>query len=812
MTTSPANISETEAIRLAESYVAAWQNDQAIEMLRLHASPNDPRRFALLAKAFFQRGDTKGDVYSSHFFASRAMEFGVETNQLRAIRAIAAFRKELYAEAVEYFSKYVKENSPAVAQFSLGASLYHLGRPAEALPWLERAVAAQPRKAEFADYLARAKAAANGTEAPRAPRAWEKAKFRLGGPYDKRPLGQPTPYRTNAVSILRGVAEKPRDFDWLEKNIPCQAKCPANTDIPGYLGAIYRGEYDLAYKINLHDNVFPAVLGRVCSRPCESECRHGWPGLGKPVAICFSKRSTADFKKQGIVVLDPWFPKTGKKIAVIGAGPGGLAAARNLALMGHDVTVYEKHERPGGMMNQGIPEFRLPRDVVDREIEQVRRQGVKIVCNTSVGKDFPLEKLLNENDAVVMACGTLRPNLLNIPGKDLKGIHHGLPFLLEANEFHRATVGESVVIIGGGFTAMDCARTAARLGAGTVELELETDEKGQPAVMKLKGETVKVLYRRSQSEMLITPGELEELNHEGIPMQFMVAPVAFVGENGRVKAMKFVRTEMGPPDATGRARPVQIPGSEFEIPTDTVLLATGQFPDAEWIEDELKKRLVEKDGWLKSGREQKTLLDKLFVAGDFGPGASTLIQAIAHGKDCARQVDELVMGEKRLKDVAVVEDATKSGRIREMDYVERQPMRMQPVAERTQTSEVEMGYTPAGATDETQRCYLCHYKYEIDPDKCIYCDWCIKAKPRPNCIVKISDLIYDQEDRIVGFHRAKNTEQTKQIWINQSDCIRCNACVEACPVDAISVQKVSKRLARSSDGALTIDQPMRFEV
>lgn len=810
----PANATEADAIRLAESYIAGFQPDLAIEALRFHGAPNDAKRCALLAKAYFQRGDARGDIYSSHFFATRANELGLETNQLRAIRAVAAFRKELYAEAVDCFSRYVTESSPSVAQFSLGVSLFKLGRTAEALPWLERAHNAQPRKAEFSEFLDEArKVAAGGVPtAATKPRVWEKAKFRLGGPLDTRPEGVPSPYRTNAVSMLRGIADKPRDFDWLEKNIPCQSKCPAGTDIPSYLNAVYRGDYEAAYKINLHDNVFPAVLGRVCSRPCESECRHGWPGLGKPVAICFSKRSAADFRKQGLVVMDPWFPKSGKKVAVVGAGPGALAAGRNLALMGHDVTVYEKHERPGGMMNQGIPEFRLPRAVIDHEIEQIRRQGVKIVCNTEIGKDIPLRQLIADNDAVVMACGTLRPNLLNIPGKDLKGIHHGLPFLLEANEYQRAVVGENVVIIGGGFTAMDCARTAARLGAHSVELELETTAEGLPAVMKLKGESVKVLYRRSQTEMLITPGELEELTHEGIPMHFMVAPVSYVGENGRVKAMRFVRTEMGEPDATGRAKPVVIPGSEFEIPADTVLLATGQFPDGEWIDGELRDRVVEKDGWLRSGPRQKTALDKLFVAGDFGPGASTLIQAIAHGKDCARQVDEFLMGEVRLKDVALVEDAVKTGRIREMDAVERQPMPMLPIPMRTRNAEVELGFTREDSVEETQRCYLCHYKYEIDPDKCIYCDWCIKAKPRPNCIVKISSLIYDHEDRIVGYHRARNTEETKEIWINQSDCIRCNACVEACPVDAISVQRVGKRLQRVADGALTADLPVKFEL
>ena len=809
--------SDPALLRQAEALLALKQNDQAIDLLRSQDAPNDAPRCALLARAYFQRGDTRGDVYSSHFFAARAMELGLKNNQLLAIRAIAAYRKELYDEAVEYFARYVKPDAPSATQFMYGLSLLELGHAADAVQWLERALAARPERKDYAEALARAREV-SGATTPRKGvhppvRAWLRAPHGLGGPADQRSLDTPTPYRSNALSRLRGHASAPRDFEWLKKNIPCQAKCPAGTDIPGYLNAVYRGDYDHAYKINLHDNVFPAVLGRVCSRPCESECRHGWPGLGEPVAICFSKRSSADFKKQGQVVLEPWFPSSGKKIAVVGSGPAGLATARNLALLGHDVTVLEKHSVPGGMMNQGIPEFRLPRDIIDHEIGQVRLQGVKIECNKAVGSApgaTPLKQLLNEHDAVVLACGTLRPNLLDIPGGDLKGIRHGLPFLLDANEGRDTGIGESVVVIGGGFTAMDCARTAARLGAKTVELELETTKGGDAAVLKLKGENVKVLYRRSQSEMLITPGELDELNHEGIPMQFMVAPVAYVGENGRVKAMRFVRTEMGEPDASGRRRPVEVPGSEFEIPADTVLLATGQFPDTAWIEDELRHQLAGKDGWLKSGREQKTALEKLFVAGDFATGASTLIQAIAHGKECARQIDRFLTGEERLKDVALIEDAAGSGRIREMDYVDRQPMPMLPLEQRTLTSEVEKGFTREGSVDETQRCYLCHYKYEIDPDQCIYCDWCIKAKPRPDCIVRVSSLIYDAQDRITGFHRAKTTEGTKLIWINQADCIRCNACVDACPVDAISVQRVSRRTERKSDGQLTIDLPLKI--
>lgn len=796
-------------VREAEWLIGVCKYDDAIAVLRSQESPNDVRLCTLLAKAYHSRGDTRGDVYSSHYFATRAQELGSTDPQLPAIIAIGFFKKQRYDEAIRHFLTYVNEHSGHATQHTLGLAYLYNQQPKEALPWLKRALEKAPQREAYAEAVNKAESGVTGAAAP----AWKRAPQNLGGPKDVRPLNAPSPYRHSAVSTLRGLADQPKDFYWLDKNIPCQKACPAGTDIPSYLAAIYRGDYDRAYKINLHDNVFPAVLGRVCSRPCESECRHGWDGLGEPVAICFSKRSAADFKTQGLVVMDPWFPPTGKKIAVVGAGPAGLATARNLALMGHTVTVFEKHDKPGGMMNQGIPEFRLPRKVIDQEIEQIRRQGVEIICNAPIGPDRPLEKLVAEHDAVVLASGTLRPNLLDIPGADLAGIRHGLEFLLEANDLRKSDVGEHIVVIGGGFTAMDCARTAARLGAQTVELDFETTEKGEPVILSPKGESVKVLYRRSQSEMLITPGELEELQHEGIPMHFMVSPKAYVDDGqGRVKAMRFVRTQLGDPDASGRRKPEEIPGSEFEIPADTVLLATGQFPQTSFIEGALRDALVDRDQWLKSGRKQKTAVDKIFVAGDFATGAQTLIQAIAHGKDCARAVDEFLMGEVRLQDMAVVEDVTVSGRIREMDYVERQPMPAIPVEKRGLVAEVETGFTPSLAVDETQRCYLCHYKYEIDTDKCIYCDWCIKAKPRPDCIVKVSNLIYDNQERVVGYTRALNSETTKLIWINQADCIRCGACVDACPVDAISIQKVGKRLVRTADQQPTNDLPVTFGV
>jgi len=633
--------------------------------------------------------------------------------------------------------------------------------------------------------------AAAKREDQQAPVSLAPQEYQLGGWNEQRPeVAAPLP--ACALSRLNGQADQPKDFDWLAKNIPCQKACPAATDIPGYLAAIYEGRHDEAYLINLRDNVFPAILGRVCARPCEAECRHGWDGLGEPVAICFSKRSAADFKQQELVVLDKWFAPSGKRVAVVGSGVAGLTAARQLALLGHQVRVYEKHSIPGGMLNQGIPVFRLPRDIIDQEVEQIVALGVEIICNSEIGKTLSLSQLVEQHDAVVMAAGTLRPNLLDLPGKELAGIRHGLDFLLEVNSSGSAEVGEKVIVIGGGFTAMDCARTARRLGATTVHLDEELSGKtAAGSILRMPKESVKVLYRRSVKEMLVTPGELEELAHEQIPMECMVSPKAFIGANGRVTAMQFIRTKLGEPDASGRRRPVEIAGSTFEIPVDTVLLATGQFPDTAWIDAPLRTDLVQEDGWLKSGAGQTTASEKIFAAGDFATGASSLIQSIGHAKDCVREVDRFLTGEVRLRDFALIRDVTDSGRIREMDAVPLQPMPTLGLERRDLPTEVDRGFDAETSIDEAQRCYQCHFKYEIDSDKCVYCDWCVKAKPRPECILKVKELHYDEEGRIVGWDLATTADEVNLIWINQEDCIRCGACVAACPVDAISIQQVS---------------------
>ena len=606
-------------------------------------------------------------------------------------------------------------------------------------------------------------------------------------------MSEPSTDPASALSVARGVGSAAKDFHWLKENIPCQSACPAHTDIPAYLKAIVDGRYDEAYEINLRDNVFPGVMGRVCSRPCEAACRHGEDGLGEPVAICWSKRASADHRAGKPMVLPPLAAPTGKRVVVVGGGPAGLAAARNLALLGHSVVVLEQHERAGGMMVQDIPEFRLPREVVELEIEQIRLTGVEIRCGVALGRDVTLAQLEAEYDAVILAAGTFRPNHLDLPGKELHGIEHGMDFLLKVGQGQEVALGPSVLVIGGGFTAMDCARTAARLGANTVQLGEAPGGRGQIPALKLGAEAVRVLYRRSKEEMLITPGEVEDLQHEGMDLEIMVAPVAYLaGDNGDVRGMRFVRTQMGETDASGRRRPEPIPGSEFELPATTVLLATGQFPDGA-IVGESGKGLVSADGWLATGSAHRTNRPKIFAAGDFATGARTLIDAIAHAKECALVVDEDLVGKRRMNEVALVEDAKATSRTREMDAVPRRKMRLLPVLDRTLRAEVEQGFDQARATEETTRCYLCHHKMEIDESLCTKCDLCLNVKPRADCIIKVSAFTYDETGKISGYQRATDEDKNPRIWINQAECIRCSACIDVCPDDAISLQKVSLR-------------------
>lgn len=568
---------------------------------------------------------------------------------------------------------------------------------------------------------------------------------------DARGTGHAPPHPVDAaLSVREGLARAAKDFDWLAKNVPCRAACPAGTDIPAYLEAIADDRLEDAYRINLRDNVFPAVLGRVCTRPCEPACRHGWPGLGEPVAICHAKRA-ADALEGKPSALPPLFPASERSVGVVGGGAAGLAMARDLARFGHRVTVYERHAQAGGMMVQGIPAFRLPRDIVAREVNQVARAGVDIRCDVEIGRDHTLNQLRADHDAVVLATGTHQPVLPDLPGRDLDGVRHGLPFLKDVNLDREVAVGNRVLVIGGGFTAVDCARAARRLGADRVAM----------------------YYRRSEAEMYITPDEVEEMRAEGVAFETLTAPVRLDGENGRVTSLTVADVELGPPDDSGRRTPVPKAGSERTLEADTVLLATGQ------------RRSADAAG--AEGREG----EGVFLAGDVDTGPASLVDAIGHARACARRVDRFLMGYDRLEDAVEVEKREATGRERAWDDLPRRPMPVLPVDQRELRDEVECGYGESEAREEARRCYLCNLKFEIDNDLCIYCDRCLKVMPVEKCIVKIQGLSYDEQGRITGYAPSKTRKDYNLLYLDQSECIRCGACVEVCPVDCITLQKVT---------------------
>ncbi|MFL2667479.1 MAG: FAD-dependent oxidoreductase [Burkholderiales bacterium] len=579
-----------------------------------------------------------------------------------------------------------------------------------------------------------------------------------------------------ALTQSEGLSSNLRDITWVETNIPCQVACPAGTDIPGYIEAINHGRLDEAYTINFRDNIFPGVLGRVCARPCEDACRHGRPSNGDSVAICSLKRSSHDLG--GVLRTLPKIkPSSGYRIAVIGAGVAGLATARDLALDGHKVVVYEKHHRPGGMMVQGIPSFRLPRDVIELEIDQVLSLGIDLKCGVSIGDDESLDSLVESYDAVVLAAGTLSGNRLHVPGDDLPGIEHGLRFLMEVNEQGRRHIGSKVTVIGGGYTAMDCARTAVRLGADTT-----------------------VYYRRGPQDMVVLPGEVQELLNENGTMKYFQAPHQFFGEVS-VQQAEFLKTVINVED--GRPVVQTEEGSSIDIDTDSVILATGQIAETHWVSGQIGKLIMHGQSRVLVEDEFNTRHPKVFVAGDFATGATTLIDAIAHGRKAALRVTRFLTRSSLSEHKVKIEEKRfgtdftggQFPRTQEMNVIPIQAVPVIDTKQRVDNKEVELGYDQASTDQAAKRCYLCHYKFEIDNRLCVLCDECIKVKPTEGCILPVSDLELSDDGSVVKYKQLQKGKSDSlyynQLWIDQDKCIRCGQCEAVCPVGAISIQKVS---------------------
>lgn len=467
---------------------------------------------------------------------------------------------------------------------------------------------------------------------------------------------------------------------------PCENTCPANVNIPGYLALIASGRFMDAYDLIRQENPLPAICGRICTRPCESKCRRA--SVDEPLAICDLKHFVANyaFKNERKYVQDIVLPKNGKRVAIIGAGASGLTCGYYLARIGYEVDIYESQPVAGGVLAFGIPEYRLPMDVLSQEIGTIEQQGVNIMLNTEVGKDIDFKTLRDTYDAIYIATGTQFPQKVNIPGENLPGVVPGIEFLKNVKLYNSVDLqGQKVAVIGGGNTAIDSARTALRLGA----------------------EKVTVLYRRTLDSMPAYEVEIEEALHEGVDILELVSPVRFIaGENGRLAMVECARREISNFDNNGRRNTNHIEGSNFLLEVDTVITAVSQYADLPFV----KKSEIGVTSWGTFIVDHKTLMTTMpgvFSGGDVARGPDDVIRAIADGKHAASSIDKYLGGSGKLNKGRAIEIPEI---IDDDDIVvhERFPQELLPLDKRTCSfDEVVLGYHKLNAVAEAMRCLHC---------------------------------------------------------------------------------------------------------
>jgi len=574
---------------------------------------------------------------------------------------------------------------------------------------------------------------------------------------------------------------KPTDVhnpNYYHKVVDCQWACPAHTNVPEYIRLIAQGRYTDAYMLNRQSNVFPAILGRTCDRPCEPACRRGRLD-GKPVAICRLKRVAADLRDD-ITALLPKIPskKNGKRVALIGAGPASLTVANDLMPLGYEVVMFEKYSKPGGLMRTNIPAFRLPDAVLMDEINQILNFGVDIRYNTPIES---MKALLAENfDAIFVGTGAPRGKELDLPGRhDTDRIHIGIDWLESIAFGHTDSVGEKVLIIGVGNTAMDCCRSSRRLG----------------------GKDIKVMARRPRGYFKASPWELEDAEEENVEILINHAPLRFVIENGKLIGMDFERLEWD----KGAKKSTTI--DTVFLPADDVILAIGQENAFPWIERDIG---IEFDKWDMPTVDEKTMQctrEGIFFGGDAAWGPKNIIWAAEHGHQAAISIHNYCRGtsvtERLPQGMNLI--SQKMG-LSEWSYhndynpAARQKMRHVDLEERFKRMniEVELGFSAEQTAREVQRCLNCDIQTDFTAARCIECDACIDVCP-VQCLTITRDGEEDDLRKRLSAPAINLTQdlyvsaplpQTARIMAKDEDlCVHCGLCAERCPTAAWDMQK-----------------------
>jgi NADH-quinone oxidoreductase subunit F len=468
----------------------------------------------------------------------------------------------------------------------------------------------------------------------------------------------------------------------------CQHSCPISQDVPSYIGYLAQGKFAEAVKIVLKENPLPLICGRVCDTPCEQKCVAGeWDD---PIAIRALKRFLADYEmKHGVEPDEKPKPEREERIAIVGSGPAGLTCAYYLAMEGYKITIFESLPVAGGMLAIGIPEFRLPKNVLEYEINRIKKMGVEIKTDTTIGKDIPLEKLKEDYKAVFIAIGAHKGLKMRIPNEDAEGVLDAVEFLRDYNLGKEVKLGDKVIVIGGGNSAIDAARVAKRLGKDT-----------------------SILYRRTRVEMPAIESEIEEALEEGIDIQYLAAPIKVLSDNGKLKTIECIRMKLSDMDESGRRRPVPIEGSEFKVDVDSLVLAISQEPEVSLLVGENGLKV---SSWSTLEVDPETLItnvDGVFAGGDVVSGPNTVTAAMSHGKIAAQMIHKFVNGEPLERKYEVTRPAARVEAAElseeEAQSLKRPEMPAIPIDQRTASfKEVELGFEEAAAIKEAKRCLRC---------------------------------------------------------------------------------------------------------
>lgn len=641
--------------------------------------------------------------------------------------------------------------------------------------------------------------------------------------------------------MLKRFLDKRVDPDWLHTNFPCMMACPAHTNAGRYVGLIAEGKFEEAYGYARGPNPMASICGRVCAHPCETACRRG--AIDQPIAIRALKRFLTERhgpeskRPLRVGVASP--EKLPYRVAVIGAGPVGLSAAHDLALMGYSVTIFESAPVAGGMLYLGIPEYRLPRDVVEAQVREILETGdIDLKLNQTAGKDFTVAGLRQQGfDAVLIAVGAHRSRDLSIPGVDLDGVYKGIDFLLNVNLGYRFTIGKKVVVIGGGNVAMDVARSAARevVRQHTGVEDLATSDEHIKAVatsemvdvslsaLRLGAREVHLVCLERREEMPAALEEVEEAETEGIIIHPGFGPKSIVGADGHVTALQTVKTKYVF-DENRRFNPAFYENSESLLECDTIIMAIGQAPRLDFLTPEDDVQITGRGLIAANPHTLMTSAPGIFAGGDCVFGPRLIIDSVGDGKRAAMGIDEYLRGGKHPEPVIEITEMPRHSMPLGYMDIERPLIPMLPLDRRTGMTEVEVGFDEATAMAEAQRCLHCWVNtifegYAADGSMCVLCGGCVDVCPE-DCIslVPLSRVELTPETlQHLGENRELYAAELPDIAVeelaegigsvmlkDETRCVRCGLCAMRCPVGTIGMESYNL-LPAEATGLISVE-------